>query len=43
VIEAEDEALRGVDGIEENDVEQIRAAAETFLKSGAAASVESLR
>jgi N utilization substance protein A len=43
VIEAEDDALRGVDGIEENDVEQIRAAAETFLKSGAAASVESLR
>ncbi len=43
VIEADDETLRGVSGVEESDVEQIRAAAESFLKSGAAASVESLR
>jgi DNA integrity scanning protein DisA with diadenylate cyclase activity len=43
IIEADDETLRGISGVEESDVEQIRAAAESFLKSGAAASVESLR
>jgi DNA integrity scanning protein DisA with diadenylate cyclase activity len=36
VVEAEDEALRQVSGIEETDVEQIRAAIETFLRTGTA-------
>jgi N utilization substance protein A len=43
VVEAEDEALREISGIEESDIEQIRSAAESFLRSGAAAAVESMR
>ncbi|MFO0416106.1 MAG: transcription termination factor NusA, partial [Pseudomonadota bacterium] len=43
VVEADDEALRGVSGIEEGDIEQIRSAAESFLRGGAAAAVESAR
>jgi N utilization substance protein A len=43
VVEAEDDRLREVSGIEEGDIEQIRAAAESFLRSGAAAAVESAR
>lgn len=43
VIEAEDEALQGISGIEESDIEQIREATEAFLRSGAAATAESLR
>ncbi len=34
VVEAEDDALRQVSGIEDGDIEQIRAAADSFLKSG---------
>jgi N utilization substance protein A len=34
VIEAEDEALREISGIEESDIEQIRSATESFLRSG---------
>lgn len=34
VVEAEDEALRQVSGVEDTDIEQIRAAVETFLRTG---------
>ena len=34
VVEAEDESLRQVSGIEDGDVEQIRAAIESFLRAG---------
>jgi N utilization substance protein A len=43
VIEADDDTLRGISGVEESDIEQIRAAADSFLRSGAAAAVESMR
>lgn len=43
VIEADDDALRAVSGIEESDIEQIRSACDAFLRSGAAAAVEGAR
>jgi N utilization substance protein A len=43
VVEADDDALRAVSGIEESDIEQIRTATESFLRSGAAAAVEGVR
>lgn len=36
VLEAEDEKLREISGIEESDIEQIKGAAETFLRGGVA-------
>jgi N utilization substance protein A len=36
VIEADDETLREISGVEESDIEQIRSAAESFLRSGVA-------
>jgi len=42
LIEADDDALRGVSGIEESDIEQIRAATEAFLRSGAARTAATL-
>jgi N utilization substance protein A len=43
LVEADDDALRAVSGIDESDIEQIRAATESFLRSGAAAAVEGMR
>jgi N utilization substance protein A len=43
LIEADDDALRAVSGIDESDIEQIRTATDSFLRSGAAAAVEGVR
>jgi N utilization substance protein A len=43
IVEAGDDTLREISGIEDSDIEQIRAATEAFLKSGAAASLEHAR
>jgi len=42
VIEAEDDALREISGIEESDIEQIRSAAESFLRSGVARTAQTV-
>jgi N utilization substance protein A len=43
LVEADDEALKEISGIEESDIEQIRSATESFLRSGAAATMEHAR
>jgi N utilization substance protein A len=43
LVEADDDALRAISGIDESDIEQIRSATESFLRSGAAAAVEGMR
>ena len=42
VVEAEDEALLQVSGIEDGDIAQIRAAVETFLRAGSVRPAPSL-
>ena len=42
VVEAEDEALLQVSGIEDGDIVQIRAAVETFLRAGSVRPAPSL-
>jgi DNA integrity scanning protein DisA with diadenylate cyclase activity len=36
LVEADDEALRQVSGLDEGDIEQIRQAVDAFLRSGSA-------